>query len=74
MEHHHHETEIDSNDKIITLLKHWIKHNEEHANSYKSWADRIHGRESEKIKELLYEAASLTIEVNDKFKKAIEIF
>ncbi len=73
--HHHHEHEIKSDlsfqEKMVTLLEHWIKHNAEHADNYQNWALKAKDAKMEEVSSLLEDAASLTLDISTKFKKAI---
>jgi hypothetical protein len=43
-DHHHpdhgHPAELSLDDKLIKLLEHWIRHNQEHAKTYGDWAEK----------------------------------
>ena len=73
--HHHHDHEshgeMPFDEKLIKLLDHWIKHNEEHASNYRNWAERakVNGRED--AGRLLEEAAEISLTVNERFQKAL---
>ena len=73
--HHHHEHEIKSDlslqEKMAKLLDHWIKHNSEHADNYRNWAIRAKDENMAEVASLLEDAASLTLDISNKFKKAI---
>ena len=75
MTHHHHEHEIKSDlslqEKMVKLLDHWIKHNSEHADNYRNWAIRAKDENMDEVASLLEDAASLTLDISAKFKKAI---
>ena len=75
MTHHHHEHEIKSDlslqEKMVKLLDHWIKHNSEHADNYHNWAIRAKEENMDEVASLLEDAASLTLDISVKFKKAI---
>ncbi len=72
--HHHHEHDIKSDlslqEKMIKLLNHWIKHNSEHADNYRNWAMIAKEENLEEVASLLEDAASLTLDISAKFKKA----
>jgi hypothetical protein len=55
---------------LIKLLDHWVKHNEDHAETYKDWAEKAKTHEFPEIGELLEEVQGLTMQINDKFKQA----
>lgn len=71
--HHSHEsTDILSFDeKMVKLLEHWIKHNEDHAVSYRDWAKKAKENNMSETVSLLEDAADMSIEMNKKFEKAL---
>lgn len=66
----HHHQPMAFSEKALKLLDHWIKHNDDHASSYRQWADtfRQNGFESAAI--LLESAAALTGQINLTLKNA----
>ena len=72
MSHHNHHDHSSGNpgsaisfsEKAHKLINHWLKHNEDHAQSYHQWADtfRLNGLESAAT--LLDSAAELTRQIN----------
>ena len=70
--HHHHDIKSDLTftEKLIKLLDHWVKHNEDHADTYKDWAEKAKDNELTEIGELLEEVHDLTLQINDKFRQA----
>ena len=70
--HHHHDIKSDLTftEKLIKLLDHWVKHNEDHADTYKDWAEKAKDNELTEIAELLEEVHDLTLQINDKFRQA----
>ncbi len=73
-EHHHsHETTdiLSFDEKMVKLLEHWIKHNEDHAVSYRDWAEKAKENNMSDTVSLLEDAADMTIEMNKKFEKAL---
>ncbi len=59
--------------KLKILLRHWIEHNDEHAEEYKNWAKKamvLGNEEVSKILEMLYQETS---KLNRLIEKAIEI-
>jgi len=73
--HHHHEAEASMTveEKMVKLLDHWIKHNLDHAATYRSWAKKADDANLTKISLLLEDAAKMNISINNKFKEALEI-
>lgn len=73
MNHHHHDTEseLTFEEKLHKLLDHWIKHNEDHAETYRNWKEKAEEHDMKEAAALLEEAAELNIEINKKFKEAL---
>ena len=57
---------------MIKLLEHWIKHNEDHADSYRDWAQkaRTHGMSAAGAR--LEEVAELNGSITGKFKEILK--
>ena len=75
MTHHHkHDHEIQStlsfDEKMIKLLEHWIKHNSEHAETYRDWAQKAKEKNMRKASSLLEDAAEMTLMISKKFEEA----
>ncbi len=73
--HHHHDhnhggTEMPFEEKIIKLLEHWIRHNEDHAETYQDWANKAKQNQLEAVAALIEDAAAMNLAVNDKFEQA----
>ncbi len=73
-DHHHHEKESDLtfNEKIIKLLDHWIKHNQDHAATYSDWAKRAAENGLHETESLLLKAAAMNLDINSMFEEAIK--
>ena len=73
--HPHSHREIEStlsfDEKLIKLLKHWLRHNESHAETYKDWAIKAKENEIQEAGALIDDAADMTRLINKKFEKAI---
>jgi len=76
-DHNHHNNETASilsfDQKIAKLLDHWIKHNKEHAETYRDWARKAKDKDMGKVFILLEEAAAITDEINRKFEEALRL-
>ncbi len=74
---HHHDHEIEStlsfNEKMIKLLEHWIKHNDDHAETYRDWAKKAKEKNMNEAGSLLEDAAEMTLEISKKFEEAADI-
>lgn len=77
MTHHHHDHEIQSalsfNERMIKLLEHWIKHNEDHAQTYRDWAQKAKEKNNTKAGTMLEDAAEMTLSISEKFESAIKL-
>jgi hypothetical protein len=73
--HHHHDhhapDEMPFNEKLLKLLSHWIKHNEDHALNYRNWAEKAKANGKSKTAGLLEEAAEMSLTVNERFEAAL---
>jgi hypothetical protein len=80
-DHHHcHEHEAEHGEKTVSELEklrkitsHWIAHNEDHANSYRQWAERARQAGQPEAGELLDRTAEDVAEQNKKLEKIIAI-
>ena len=72
---HHHDiaSNLTFHEKIIKMLEHWIKHNHEHAENYKKWANETKDNIGENVSVLLEDAADLTLSINKKFEEAVKL-
>jgi hypothetical protein len=57
-------------EKIEKLLDHWIKHNDDHAVTYRGWADQAKLNHLEAVAAIIEEAAEMNLAVNEKFEQA----
>jgi len=73
--HHHHDShgELPFDKKLLKLLSHWIKHNEDHALNYSNWAEKAKANGKDEAGVLLEEAAEMSLATNEKFEAALEI-
>ena len=55
--HHNHNHDIQStlsfDEKMIKLIEHWIKHNDDHAATYRDWAKKAKEKDNDKAASLL---------------------
>ena len=72
---HHHETQsiLSFDEKLIKLLEHWIKHNEDHAKTYQEWAARAKEKNLAHAGSLLEDSAEKTMLINKKFEEAAKL-
>jgi hypothetical protein len=59
-------------EKAVKLLDHWIRHNNDHAETYREWADRLAGEGMAEAAALLVEAADMCVQINDLFSGTAE--
>ncbi|MBI5589693.1 MAG: hypothetical protein HY881_04325 [Deltaproteobacteria bacterium] len=71
--HHHHEvqSEMSFEEKMVKLLDHWIRHNDDHAGTYRGWAEKAGENHLDVVADLLNEAARMTIAINSRFEAAL---
>ncbi|MCP4690425.1 MAG: hypothetical protein GY859_20390 [Desulfobacterales bacterium] len=55
------------------MLEHWIKHNADHASSYRDWAEKAKAGGLAELDAPLADAAAMTLEISGKFEEAIEM-
>ncbi|MBU0995600.1 MAG: hypothetical protein KJ737_24160 [Proteobacteria bacterium] len=72
-EHHHTESEMTFEEKIQTLLSHWINHNKDHAKNYMDWSQKTREAGKHDIADLLKEASELTQNITTVFEKALDL-
>lgn len=73
--HHHHndvQSSLSFEEKMVKLLDHWIKHNDDHAETYKDWSKKAKKNELEQAGSMIQEAAEMTIQINAKFREALK--
>jgi hypothetical protein len=81
MTHHNHQHdhthEIQStlsfDEKMIKLLEHWIRHNDDHAETYRDWAKKAKEKNMDEAGSLLEDAAEMTLMISKKFDEASEL-
>lgn len=73
--HHHDEShsEMPFDHKLIKLLEHWIKHNTDHAVTYRNWAEKAKAKDVVEVADLLEDAARMSLKVNETFQQALAL-
>ena len=73
--HHHHDVKSDLTfeDKLIKLLEHWLKHNADHAGTYREWAQRARTNNQAQVADLLDQVSAMSGDLDDKFKEALDL-
>lgn len=75
-DHHHeheHQGDLSFDQKLIKLFEHWIKHNTEHAKSYRDWAAKAKENGRDDVAKILEEVADITVGLNKKFEEIHDI-
>ena len=73
--HHHHDVKSDLTfeDKLIKLLEHWLKHNADHAGTYREWAQRARSNNLSQVGDLLDQVSAMSADLDDKFREALDL-
>jgi hypothetical protein len=73
--HHDHGQHSDGTlsfeEKMIKLLEHWVKHNGDHADSYRDWAQKAQAHGLAEAGALLEEVAEMTGNITGKFEQIL---
>jgi rubrerythrin len=69
---HDQQSSLTFQEKMIKLLEHWIKHNQDHANTYTDWAAKAEDEKMVDVANLLKEAATMNQDINIKFEAALK--
>ncbi len=75
--HHHHHghdkaSEMSFPEKMEKLMNHWIKHNRDHAETYRKWADKAKDEGMVDIARLIEDAAATSEKVDVALENALE--
>jgi len=77
MTHYHQGQEknntLSFDEKMIKLIEHWIKHNDDHAQTYRDWAQKAKEKNKIKAALMLEDAAEMTLSISKKFESAIKL-
>ena len=71
---HHHDVKSDLTfeEKLIKLLEHWLKHNQDHAHTYREWAQRAKAHDLSQVGALIDEIGEITLTIDDRLRKALD--
>jgi hypothetical protein len=73
---HHHDdpdrTTLSEKDKLAKMVEHWMRHSDEHAASYRQWAEKARAMGQDEVYRILEEVASAVLEQNQNLARAIE--
>ena len=59
--------------KLVTLLTHWIDHNDSHKDNFISWAEKAKQGGMTEVASCLEQAGSLSREVTKKLEAALKV-
>ncbi|MFP3999780.1 MAG: hypothetical protein ACLFUN_08045 [Desulfobacterales bacterium] len=76
--HHHHDTqgngreteEMPMSEKLEKMVSHWLKHNADHAETYRRWAQRARDAGLEDVARILESVAEESQAINKDLEKA----
>ncbi len=71
---HNNSTELTLEQKLQTLLGHWVDHNESHKDTFFTWAKRAKDQGIDNVALNLEKAGQLSMEVTDLLKDALKKF
>ncbi len=73
-DHHHDVTsDLTFEEKLIKLLEHWLKHNQDHAQTYREWAQRAKRNDLAQVGDLIDEIGVITRGIDEKIKQALDL-
>lgn len=70
---HHTPNALSFEEKLIRLVEHWIKHNEDHVKTYRDWIAQARKQGLTAAADRLEEAVSMTEATTDKFTQALSV-
>ena len=73
--HHHHDSgeTLTLDQKMIKLVAHWVRHNDDHVANYRDWAKKAADAGRTDVAAELEEAARITGETTAVFKRALSL-
>ena len=76
-DHHHHDhapgETLPFDQKMIKLVTHWIRHNDDHEANYRDWAMKAAGAGLSDVAAELERAAKITGDTTTAFKRALAL-
>ena len=72
MNHHHYDEaagELTFDEKMLKLFEHWIKHNHDHAATYRQWSQKAKQNGLEQAAGVLAEAVEMTDSLSRRFEQ-----
>ena len=79
MSHHHHDhpeektADLSFQERLTKLFDHWVKHNMDHADTYREWAAKAEKEQLTQVATLLEDAARMTLEISETIQEAARI-
>ena len=64
---------MDDLEKLKTLLPHWMKHNDEHAKTYKDWAEKMSSLGKKELSEVLEVIHQESQKLRGLFQEALRV-
>jgi hypothetical protein len=62
---------MDELEKLRKLIPHWMEHNDEHAETYKSWAEKMSSLGKKELSEILIRLHQESRKLREFFKEAM---
>jgi hypothetical protein len=73
-DHQHDSTgDLQFDEKLVRLLAHWIKHNQDHASNYRNWAGKAKENGKNEVAGLLEDAEKMSLAMNEVLIRAVTI-
>ena len=60
-------------EKLEKMLDHWLRHNADHAQTYRKWEEMAKNEGMEGVASLIKEAADASDSMNELFRKALDL-
>jgi hypothetical protein len=64
---------MDEIEKLKKLIPHWMEHNDEHAETYKSWAEKMSSLKKKELSEILIRLYQESKKLRELFKEAMRM-
>jgi hypothetical protein len=65
-------TKMDEREKLLTVIKHWVEHNEDHLEDYRKWAETAGGLGLPSVKAEIEAAVDNLSQSSQHLKKAMK--
>lgn len=59
--------------KLTKMIEHWVRHNQDHARSFREWAEKARGLNKEDVARILEEVAEQSRVQNRKLEDALAV-